>query len=170
MNIKRYEAPLHGRAKKKFNNNDSDDEEDDDEKDKNRNVSTSSGRRVRAADIEEDDEHTIDGKDFLKMIQKKKPVRSTSARTKEGSADSENVPEEKKAGRRFLREKPTRKKGSVEYFSAELDDDEKEAMKRSQQMKDTLSEEMLEKKAVKDAKFKRLLSKKSADGGKRYRD
>ena len=119
-----------------------------------------------------DDEDAIDGKDFLKMLQKKKTVRSTSSRSKDGSvgsADSENVPVEKKAGRRFLREKPTRKKGSVEYFSAELDDDEKESMQRAQ-MKDTLSEEMLAKKALKDAKFKRLLSKKSADDDKRYRD
>jgi hypothetical protein len=175
MNIKKYEAPLHGRAKKKFNPTDSDDDEEEDEKhkkDRKRSVSTASGRRARTVEIDEDDEHTIDGKDFLKMLQKKKTVRSTSSRSKDGSggsADSENVPEEKKAGRRFLREKPTRKKGSVEYFSAELNDDEKESVKRAQ-MKGTLSEEMLAKKALKDAKFKRLLSRKSADDDKRYRD
>ena len=169
MNRKKYEAPLHGRAKKNFDDDDSDDDEDDDQK---KSASNSTGRRARAEDTDEDHAHYIDGKDFIDMLQKKKTVRRTSLRSTdaEGSLDSENIPVEKKAGRRFLRDKPTRKKGAVEYFSTELDDDEKESIRRSKMKADSLTEEMIAKKALKDAKFKRLLTRKEADDEKRFRD
>ena len=170
MNRKKYEAPLHGRARKKFDEDSDEEDEVEEEEEEKKSVSTSTGRRARTTNNDKDDSQYIDGKDFFNLLQKKKSIRQTSTQSKntEDSSESENVPEEKKAGRRFLRDRPTRKKGAVEYFSAELDDDEIDSLKRSQLKEDSLSEEMKAKKAAKDAKFKRLQALKETD--KRYRD
>ena len=159
MNRKKYEAPLHGRAKKKFDDDDSDEDDDEEIKeDKKSSVSTSMGRKARTRAENKDDAEYIDGKDFLNMLQKKKTIKK------------EEVLEEKRPGRRFQRDKPTRKKGSVDFSSFEPDNEEKESVVKSQVKGNSSTEELLSKKAITDAKFKRLLNKKSADGDKRYRD
>ena len=158
MNRKKYEAPLHGRAKKKFDDDDSDEDEEIKEDKRSSSVRTSMGRKARSTGEDKDDAQYIDGKDFLNMIQKKKTVKK------------EDVLEEKRPGRRFQRDKPTRKKDVVNYFSNESENEEKESIIRSQIKDNSSTEEMLSKKAITDAKFKRLLTKKNADGDKRYRD